>query len=881
MAQPLPGNFFESHLRSTATLHRRGAKGIATALSLTQAMDRLLLSIYSPSRLADQKGVAVVALGGYGRKELNFASDIDVMILLADDDAKMLHAPAINDFFHRLLDQGIDVGHSVRTIAECVHFREQDPEVWISLLEARLIAGWWPTFAQFVRRFRKTFAGPSRSHFVQHILHLTDRRHDKYGHSVKLLEPNIKHSAGGLRDLHGVLWLLRGSSLLASGTLLPQKETAVIAALKSAKARRLFEKNLLQQTAHAFDFLLRVRNEMHLQSKGLHDTLEFSFQRQVAEGLRYRSTKSQTSVERFMRDYYIAARSVARLSRRSLAWARDQFASQGTKPPKTRINTLFLQRGENLDLQPRVRHLTNEILLRCFVETVERGLVFSPQLEARIERSASRLPPIRATPEATLFRRLLSGPGGVGRAFQQMNDLGLLARWIPEWEPLVAFFQHNIYHYYTADEHTLRVVSIAESLQSSPSSFGKVFRMLPRYDTLFLACLFHDIAKPRRLGDHEVGGVRVARRVLNRLGYRDVLEDVVFLVRHHLLMEQTAFRRNLSDPKTILDFAANFTSPHQLDYLYALTYADLSAVNKNVWTDWKESLLYDLYRKTREVLTRNLTEEQLRGQQKLSHREAIDSLARSLDPDISVEEALSHLDTIESDAYLTVFSKAEIAEHIRQIKRNGLISTLFRSTGDHTIVTIIARDAPYALSRFCGVLTANDANIIDANIFTRTDGIIIDKFSVWDYLSKSALSDDQCRKIRQELLDVFRGASDIEELLRLHKMKWKRRSRPLNPNIRTDVEFEDHPAYLIIDVYASDTLGFLYRISRAMSELGLDIAFAKIATRGDGIVDSFYVRDRRNISLPTGQRKEQIRRMLLQTIRDISASELTTPLMMS
>lgn len=877
MVEQLPSDFFETHLQSAAKLHRKGARGIAVALSLSHAMDTLLRSIHARSRLANEKGVAVVALGGYGRKELSFASDIDIMILVADNDTKTLHAPSINDFFHRLLDHGLDLGHSVRTINECIEFQDKEFEVWLSLLEARLIVGSRSTFLEFLHKLQRAITEQAKREFVRMMLELTGQRHDKYGHSVKLLEPNIKNSAGGLRDLHVVPWILRGTRTMPINAILSHNETLVTSALKAPTMKRVFDSHLLREATRAFDFILRVRNEMHLQSKGLHDTLEFSFQRQVAEGLKYRSTKSQTSVERFMHDYYVAARSVARLSRRTLAWARETFLSPERTLSKKRINAYFIQQGGHLDLSPRVRRLTNDLLLEAFLKSAERGLALSHSLEEQIERSVQHLRPLRSKQEAAAFRQLLSKPTGIGRTLQQINDLGLLARWVPEWAPLVAFFQHNIYHYYTADEHTLRVISLAESLQSATSSFGEVFRSLPRYDTLFLACLFHDIAKPKRVGDHEIVGVRIARTVLKRLGYDDVLEDVLFLVRHHLLMEQTAFRRNLGDPKTILDFAAYFLHPHQLDYLYVLTYADLGAVNKNVWTDWKETLLHDLYRKTREVLNKHLSEEELRKHHELRHREAVDSFAQSLDPDISIEEALSHLDAIESDAYLAAFSKAEIAEHIRHIKKNGLVSTLFKKAGDHTVVTIIARDAPYALSKFCGVLTANDANIFDANIFTRTDGTIIDKFRVSDFVTKSALSDDQCQKIHQELLDVFRGAADIEELLRRHKMKWKRRSRPLNPNIRSDVEFEHHPHYLIIDVYAPDTLGFLYRVTRTMSELGLDITFAKIATRVDGIVDSFYVRDRQSGPAPSEERREHIRQKLLATIREISASELTSP----
>jgi [protein-PII] uridylyltransferase len=240
-----------------------------------------------------------------------------------------------------------------------------------------------------------------------------------------------------------------------------------------------------------------------------------------------------------------------------------------------------------------------------------------------------------------------------------------------------------------------------------------------------------------------------------------------------------------------------------------------------------------------------------------------------------VDDALAHLDAIESHDYLLAFSKSEIAEHIEHIRQDGLVSTLFKHQRDHSEITIIARDAPFALARFCGVLTANDVNILDANIFTRTDGVIIDKFRVTDFISRSRLTDEQCSKIRHELLDVFRGAVDTEELLHRHRMKWKRRAQSQNPNTRVDVEFEDHPRFCIVDIYAADTLGFLYRVTKRMSEMNLSIAFAKVATRVDGIVDTFYVVDHESGALPSLERRNDIRRELLACIHELSTSQLT------
>lgn len=862
----------ESQLNDIAARHRKGATGIEVSVALTQALDRLLALVFQESRLSGQQGIALVALGGYGRRELNFASDTDIMVLAADEQTKTSCVVGVNDFLHRLLDHGLDVGHSVRTVEECLEVAREELEVRVSLLEARFLAGDGSVFKRFCNALNRSNRD-LRASILRQLLQATQERHEKYGHSTKLLEPNIKNSAGGLRDLQSALWVLLCTIAPPPHRVLG-KETLTTRVLRTSSLERLVHGALIREALKGIGFLLRVRNEMHLQAKSLHDTLEFSFQRQVAEALSYRSTATTTSVERFMRDYYTAARAIGRFWRRVAGWAEEKYLKPPSVPSRT-LGSHFAIRSGSLVLRTRPRRLTNSLILHAYQTALEHNVSFSHQLEDTIERHLNEIKPLSSDSETAAFRRLLASPAGVGAALQNMNDVGILGRWIPEWKPLVAFFQHNIYHYYTADEHTLLVVMHVERLATARNLFGEVFRSLPRRDTLYLACLLHDIAKPRRIGDHEIAGVGIARTVLRRLGYNDILDDVLFLVRNHLLMEQAAFRRNLNDPRTITDFASHFASPVQLDYLYLLTYADLSAVNKHVWTEWKEMLLTELYRKTREVLVKQLSEDDLREMSRHQYRASIESLAESLADDIPRDEALRHLEQMGSEEYLMAFSKAEIAEHMRVIQQKPLVTTLFKSARDHTVVTVIARDAPFALSRFCGVLSANDANIFDANIFTRDDGVVIDRFRVSDFISKSALSPEQYQKIQQEMLDVFRGAVSIEDILLRHRMKWKRRRQPINPNVRIGVEFEDHPRYCIIDVFAPDTLGFLYRITRAMSELGLSIAFAKIATRVDGIVDSFYVIDRDGTRIASRERREEIRRALLACIREVTSSELS------
>jgi len=853
-------------------LHRSGAGGIKISLALADRMDWLLRSLFTTLIAEQQAPLAIVALGGYGRNELCFASDADILFLIADENTKSTGALAAKDFLHLLLDIGVDVGHSFRTIQECIDITKTAIEPMMSLMEARLVCGNIFVFKEFQKQMRILIQERNPEEFIRLLSGLQDARHAKYGSSVKLLEPNLKNSAGGLRDLHTVLWLLYGTGYCDIPDHI-DKTTAISTLLFSPAILYIFTRAFSRQILTAFDFILRVRNEMHLQSGSIHDILEFSFQRQVAEGLHYKTTAKRTNVEHFMQDYHSAAKTIARFSSRILEWAKDEWKLEKHSTAIRALNKDYFIRSKKLYLHAHSGRISTTMILDGYIACCRLDLRFSFELEDTIYRTASKLKPMRTKEEAVLFRTLLNQEHGVARSFRSMADLGILERWIPEWKPMVSFFQHNQYHFYTADEHTPLVIAAAEALTSSTAQFGAVMRQLPGRDILYLSCLIHDIAKPLHIGKHEITGVKIAKQILDRLQYGDILADVSFLVRHHLSMEQVAFRRNLNDTLTIMQYSSMFKDSSLLSYLYVLTYADLSAVNRSVLTQWKETLLTELYIKTKRILDQHLTEEELQRQSIEQNADRMTHVIEKLRPDFDESEIHSHLQRIEEFGYFTLFSPEEIGKHITAIRALDSVAVLFNNTEKFTEVTVLAPDAPYALSKFCGVLTANDANIFDAQIITRTDGIIIDKFRVVDFFSKAALPEHVCQKIAKELLDVMRGTTVISSLLERHRAKWKRRIQPPNPNIRHDVAFEEHPNFTLIDIYAADTLGFLHKITTAISEVGLNISFAKIATRVDGIVDSFYVLDGSGKKITDPEKLELIRQVLLKSINDFLESE--------
>ncbi|MDH4069324.1 MAG: [protein-PII] uridylyltransferase [Ignavibacteria bacterium] len=863
--------------QAIAAAHRSGAGGFDTCMSITTMMDEALRTAWSGMSKGAGDHAAVVALGGYGRSELSPGSDVDVMILCDSGDYLEQAEKAAREFLHILWDAGIDLGHAVRTIDEAAAQHGESHQVWAGMLESRPVCGNRDLSDRFLARLQEIVETGDSTWFVTHVLQELRGRHQRYGNSVKLLEPNVKKSAGAMRDLHTALWLFRATDpeyLVPSGEDLP----ALRGFLRLLVGENLLDKERAAAADEAASFLLRVRHEMHYQNDGVHDMLEYRLQLQIAEALRFEPEQETAAVEVFMRRYYAHARTIDHLTRRLCRGFRLAVEGTGENGRGTDIGSVFRVSGRSLQLRPGIERLTDpHQVFEAFLTSAENDLELDFRLQGAIESAHPVLDANICTDAtaASMFRRILRS-GRVGQTLRMMNELNVLGPYIPEFGKLVAFFQHNVYHYFTADEHTLIAVAKAESLGDGEGVLPDVYRSLERKDFLAMAVVLHDIAKPISVVGHETLGVDVAQQVLERIGMTEGFPLVAFLIRNHLLMEQIAFRRNIHDPQTIRDFAARFDSPEQLDYLYVLTYADLSAVNMSVWTEWKAAILRNLYLRTAEILQKKLSGPEIDRLHESQMEEAVEQVVSKLSTNLPGEDVRRHLEGIGNDAYISQFNEREIADHIREGSDAGTISTLFRHGDGFTEVTVIGTDAPYVLSQCCGVLSANDANIFDANIFTRDDGVFIDHFRVSDRGSGGVLSDPACAKIGDDIRHVLAQKLDIRKLFAAHRRKWKRRAgMPLNPTTRIGVEFEENPRFTIIDIFAPDSVGFLYRVTEAISGLGLDIHFAKIATRIDGVVDAFYVRDAGGAPLSPGERREEIRERLIQTIQEIAAEQLS------
>ncbi len=835
-------DFFKQEYENIFRFHRCGATGLEVSSELSLLVDTTLEKLWNELPDPSRNSFTVVALGGYGRFEMAPYSDVDVMVLFGNEKTRNENTETAQRFLHSLWNLGFDVGHSVRTIKDCLNLYQTDVDVWASVLESRYVCGNPEVMTKYTDAFLSTVQKKQDLKFISSVIAGVDERHKKYEHSVKLLEPNLKNSAGGVRDIHSLVWLYRSSNVhYFTQHPFRSNESGCISLFKQLADDAVISPDEKDECVRAFDGILRLRNELHYFSHTQQDILEFSKQLEIARSLGYKRPTPVESVEQCMREYFLHARVLYRLNKRLInQFRKDASSTFWHLKHEEVLDDYFVIRDRHLFLRNQTAEFTSpaqivKAFYWCGFHTVE----LSPSLHSSFVHISRNRDFFSTDVQqcALEFLNILRLPSNVAATLQLMNENDILGSVITEWDALVAFFQHSVYHYYTTDAHTLIALEHAEKLTDSETVLGKTFRSLERKEIIYLAILFHDIAKPLGIQGHEIAGVEVWKKVRDRFGFSDEHDDVSFLIRHHLVMEQIAFRRNINDAVTIKEFAGIFSRPEQLDLLFILTYCDLSAVNKNVWSQWKEQLLQDLYLKTRDFLTGS-TGKDTQGE------------------------------------YSSSYSKEEYARFEKVIPSLDTVSVLYNREEAHTGVTVITRDAEFLLSTLCGVLAANDVNIFDAQIFTRSDGIVIDTFRVVNAATKKPLSKEQESSIERDMRNILMRSETLEKLFNRHHLRWKRRAKTLfHPNVRIDAVFHESARHTIIDVYAPDMTGFLYKITETISRNGLLIDLAKLATRGDGIVDSFYV-TAKGKPISSEKEKQYLREEILHTIHQLMNVQL-------
>jgi [protein-PII] uridylyltransferase len=840
-----------------AALERRfraDGNGVADAAAHADLMDsvlggaldfaeRHLYPIANPTRGEE---LAVIAVGGYGRRELAPHSDIDILFLYPYKPTPRLEQMA-EFLLYRLWDLGLKVGQSTRSLNECIKLARQDLTILTTLLETRLLWGSQRLADELESRFRNDVCRRNESSFIEAKLAERDARHQRMGDSRYLLEPNIKEGKGGLRDLQTLVWLTRHIYDSKDWGDLVEHDVLTRAGLNSfLRARR---------------FLWTVRCHLHYLSGRAEERLTFDLQPAIAEAMGYRDRPRSRGVERFMKRYYLVAKEVGSLTRVVCAALEEQFKRRPRfvlprfGPARRRIDGFVVQ-GNRLALdEPDLFATRPRAMVEFFHIAQARDLDCHPMALSALARDLRRVDQdLRDDPEANrLFLEMLTSPKDPAQTLTRMNEAGLLGRFIPAFGRIVALMQHNLYHVYTVDEHTIRVIDNLHRIEAGglEPELPLSTRVMPQVTSrteLYVAAFLHDIGKGRG-GDHSAIGAKIALDLCPRFGLGDAAtETVAWLVRHHLVMSHYAFRRDTEDPQTLSDFVGIVQSPERLRLLLVLTVSDIRAVGPNVWNGWKGQLLRELYHEAEAAMASG----DLRGRRqeriKSGKRALAEALAAS-DDDWSTAEIEEWLDLHDPRYWLGIPLAAHIrhATLVRRAKAEGAPVAVdyhvdqFRA---RTEITVYAADHPGLFMKVAGALAMAGVSIVDAHIFTTSDGMALDTFGVQDAERQGAVDDpSRFTRIEKHLRRVLAGEVRLEKELAGRRSILPPRTEVFTVEPRILVNNHASRTHSVIEVNGRDRPGLLFAVAKALKERGLVIHSAHISTYGERVVDVFYVKD--------------------------------------
>lgn len=821
--------------------------------------------LYRLENPSTSEKLSIIATGGYGRGGLAPGSDVDLLFLHPYKQTPWGES-VVEFILYFLWDLGLKVGHATRTVDDCIRLSRNDMTIRTSILEMRLIDGDKGLFEELEKRFDGEVVASTGREFIAAKLKERDNRHLKNGNSRYLLEPNIKEGKGGLRDLHTLYWIAKYFYRVRS-------------------TRELISKGILSRAEYdrfrkCEDFFWTVRCHIHFITKRPDERLTFDLQRELARRFGYTDRPGQSAVERFMKHYFLNAKTVGNLTRIICAALEEEEAKQ--RPIFNRFFNPFRYRRVALETTPDFALENNRLtvaqedvferdpvnLVRIFATSHANDYLLHPDAVALIARSLQLIrPEIRDNEEANaLFLQILTTKKSPEVILRKMNETGVLGKFIPEFGKVVGMMQFNMYHHYTVDEHLIRSVGVLSDIESGrivedhPLSATLIPKVKDR-KLLYVTLLLHDIAKGRD-EDHSIAGARVARKLCRRFGLSEAqTETVAWLIENHLVMSSIAQSRDLSDHRTITDFATIVQSLERLRLLLILTVCDIRAVGPDVWTGWKGQLLRTLYWETEPHLTGGHSAEPR------SHRvnAAKAALSEAL-PDWSPDQLEAYVER-QHPAYFLKTSPEEQVRHARLIEKasseNSVIATHIVPLEFEGVtgLTIYTADHPNLLSLIAGACSLQGGNIVEAQISTTTDGWAID--TIW--LARTFDSDeDEFRRadtIAQLLEKVLRGEESLPE--KTARLRKKQRV-PKAFRVPTEVVFDNNLSdkYTVLEVSGKDRQGLLYDLTRAINGLNLYIGSARVATFGARVVDAFYVTDLTGGKIKNHNRRQKIIRQL-------------------
>jgi len=808
--------------------HRAGAGGIDVVRTCSLSVENIIKYIFdSVNHLLGgsvRNPPAVVATAGFGRRELSPNSDVDILFLWKRRPGRV-GTTMVGYMVRMMWDSGLKVSHSVQTIERLRKALSRDSNLETSLLDARWLCG--DRSLRDELSFVKSFIrGSDGGRILQTKLDETKQRWMRYGNSYHILEPNVKESPGGLRDFQTIRWI--GMALPWSGTI------------EGLYRLSMADKAEIDEIRRAFDFLLRTRNELHFVMQSSWDILSFDIQATVAKGLGYRGSGEFADIELFMKDYYARTRDIYHIIARFL----DETSEGGS----IRIieGQLYKRLGteglSQFNLAVRKEKFEKEPLYPFF-EQLKRGKRFSPSTERRLRKlyTGGRLSGKVLGRMKKSFIELLQMEGRKAEVLKSMHELGVLSVLFPPFAKLTCLKKHDVYHHYTADEHSLQAVRELESLEDKRTGvLPRIYEEVDEKLELIIATLLHDIGKVEK-GAHSTHGARMAKTLLKDFPLTEKSKELIrFLIRNHLVLSHFSQRRDIESAETIREFVRVVKSKLNLKLLYLLTYADLRATGPAIWTGWKGDLLKNLYLRASEFLTEGgLADEYFKKKAEKLEKKVLSRISsESLRKEIQ-----RHLSMLPR-RYLFAVAPSSVREHVDMVKRvdgeNAVV--MFKTKRSFIELTVCTKDMPSRLSQLCGAISVNDFNILSANAFTRKDGVVIDIFHVVNFDGSKKVGNEVKERFSAFLNDVIEGRVDLVAAYRSHIKKWKRRFKYIPEECSVEFENELSADSTIIDITAGDRPGLLYDITNVLSGEGLDIVAARVTTRGKVAADSFYVR---------------------------------------
>ncbi|MCB1077638.1 MAG: [protein-PII] uridylyltransferase [Verrucomicrobiae bacterium] len=858
-------------------LHKQGAGGIEVAESRAVLLDVVINDLFAAAlekRGLDPKGasskagttehpVTLVASGGYGRTVLNPGSDIDLLFLLPEKSRSVPEevSEIVTQILLMLYDVGFKVGHAVRTIGESIKFANQDHPTKTALLDARFIAGDANLFDTFAERFYKGCLKGQEREYLNVRSQDIRARHKKWGRTVHLQEPNVKEGCGGLRDYHNliwVLWVLRQSRDLKA---LVKEGRLTLTAYKEIE--------------NAYEFLMRVRNGLHYAQKGKSgDILTLRHQGILATEFGYPQKTILRRSEAFMRDYYFHTRNLYQHSTSLMQSFELEVVDDSTGPvpfisflarrraPEEHFDGFFSRDGLIYPESTQIFAEDPSRMMRTFLHTQQRHLKLSPEIRKLFKSSYALVNKDfrRRRPNRECFEQILQHRGDVARILRQMHRVGFLGRYLPEFGALTDLVQHEFFHRYSADEHTLRCIDQLDALASSEDPktafFQRLFRDLEDPYILYLALILHDTGRAENVRHHEDASAMLASQVCTRLRiYGDRRRRLTFLVDHHLTFWRMATTRNIDDPATVAEFAKAMQTRFYMETLFLFSYVDSRATNEEAWSDWKYSLMSHLYNNTLAWFEDREAFQEKANRPRTAQKEKI---LDKLDPELS-EEIEAHFEKMPS-RYFRFRGHQSIIRHLRLFHRflektqlpghESLIPVVgweARPDEGYSLVEVVGWNRHHFLAKVAGALAARNLNILSADLFTRDDDLVLDIFRVCTTNFGPVKSDREMERV-EKLLETQFGVGDEE--VDFQALIGRERSPSL---FRNNLEIEiPQRVYVsnnlseeqtVLELQAQDRIGLLYDIFTALGNLNAEVVHARISTQAGAAIDRFYLVD--------------------------------------